>query len=169
MKQLMDRRRVYAILQGVGINVPRHVVLNEEDRCLPDALRECDDWIEVKGVRFNKPIVEKPVDAENHNIYIYYPLSAGGGSKRLFRKVGSKSSEFYPDVNEVRKQGSYIYEEFIETQGVDVKVYTVGPNYGHAEARKSPVIDGKVIRYPSVPPSIGVHSLKHLSLFQINN
>ena len=58
--------------------------------------------------------------------------------------MGNKSSEFFEHVNEVRRQGSYIYEEFIETQGVDVKVYTVGPHYGHAEARKSPVVDGKV-------------------------
>lgn len=85
-------------------------------------------------------------------------MSAGGGSKRLFRKIKDRSSEFYPDENDVRRQGSYIYEEFLNTQGTDVKVYTVGANYGHAEARKSPVVDGKVhrsdagleVRYPVI-------------------
>lgn len=64
----------------------------------------------MNGVHINKPLVEKPVDAEDHNIYIYYPMSAGGGSKRLFRKIEDRSSEFYPAENELRKEGSYIYE-----------------------------------------------------------
>merc|ERR1740136_179468 len=69
-------------------------------------------------------------------------------AKKLFRKICDRSSEFYPDINEVRRDGSFIYEEFVETQGTDVKMYTVGPDYGHAEARKSPAVDGKVERAP---------------------
>lgn len=61
-------------------------------------------------MRFNKPFVEKPVSGEDHNICIYYPRNAGGGSQRLFRKVGDRSSQFYPDVHTVRRNGSYIYE-----------------------------------------------------------
>ncbi|XP_049578864.1 inositol hexakisphosphate and diphosphoinositol-pentakisphosphate kinase 2 isoform X5 [Syngnathus scovelli] len=153
---IQDRREVYRILQEEGIELPRYGVLDRK----PDNPEECnlveaEDHVEVNGEIFPKPFVEKPVCAEDHNVYIYYPTSAGGGSQRLFRKIGSRSSVYSPETS-VRKTGSYIYEEFMPTDGTDVKVYTVGPDYAHAEARKSPALDGKVerdsegkeIRYP---------------------
>lgn len=167
---------MYSILESVGIEIPRYAVLDRES---PDPKRkenpprpsplikmfdfpehelvESEDHVEVNGTVFNKPFVEKPVSAEDHNIYIYYPTSAGGGSQRLFRKIGSRSSVYSPE-SRVRKTGSFIYEDFMPTDGTDVKVYTVGPDYAHAEARKSPALDGKVerdsqgkeIRYPVI-------------------
>jgi len=141
---LFDRRAIYAKLEGVGVPVPKHVVL-EPGSAVVD---EQEDYIEVDGARLQKPIVEKPISGEDHDIRIYYPRSAGGGSKRLFRKVGDKASQFYPDEHESRATSgeAYIYEELLQTEGTDVKVYAVGPEYAHAEARKSPVVDGKVIR-----------------------
>ncbi|XP_030209998.1 inositol hexakisphosphate and diphosphoinositol-pentakisphosphate kinase 2 isoform X18 [Gadus morhua] len=155
---IQDRREVYRILKDEGIQLPRFAVLNR-DPARPEEcnLVEGEDHVEVNGEVFQKPFVEKPVSAEDHNVYIYYPTSAGGGSQRLFRKIGSRSSVYSPESN-VRKTGSYIYEEFMPTDGTDVKVYTVGPDYAHAEARKSPALDGKVerdsegkeVRYPVI-------------------
>ncbi|NWI54353.1 VIP2 kinase, partial [Calyptomena viridis] len=120
---IQDRREVYGILKAEGILLPRYAVLNRD----PNNPQECnliegEDHVEVNGEIFQKPFVEKPVSAEDHNVYIYYPTSAGGGSQRLFRKVRVWSSCF------------------------SIQVYTVGPDYAHAEARNSPALDGKVER-----------------------
>ena len=98
--------------------------------------------------------IEKPANGDDHNIYIYYPHC--GGQKRLFRKTKNLSSLYYPNNNKIRRDKSYIYEEFLQSDGFDIKVYTVGEDYFHAEERKSPTLDGvvqrtvegKEVRYP---------------------
>ncbi|CAG2231618.1 PPIP5K [Mytilus edulis] len=179
---LLDRREVYKTLIKHGIPHPRYSVLNRDKGPLSTSCKflklqsrysvlnrdkrplstsytitDNEDAIEIENQVFHKPFVEKPVSAEDHNVYIYFPAAAGGGSQRLFRKIGSRSS-IYSNCSYLRNKGSYIYEEFMPTDGTDVKVYTVGPDYAHAEARKSPALDGKVerdksgkeIRYPVI-------------------
>jgi hypothetical protein len=157
----MDRRIVLRILDSVGIRTPQRLISNRIDQpdLPPYLVREIRertgadvspqsfpftevtqidaDTIQLGDKLLRKPFVEKPVSGEDHNIYIYYPTEQGGGVRKLFRKVGNKSSEFCPNVTEIRKEGSFIYEEFMSVDNAeDVKVYTIGEGFAHAETRK---------------------------------
>lgn len=114
---------MYSLLASAGIDTPRHAILLRDENGEPINTKfvESDDSVQIGDVVFQKPFVEKPVNAEDHNVYIYYPSHAGGGSQRLFRKVGNRSS-VYSAESSVRKEGSYIYEDFVVTDGTDVKV-----------------------------------------------
>ena len=143
-------------LEGSYDNDDNYFYLEEEynNESINDNLKEFDEYIEYKGKKINKPFVEKPANGDDHNIYIYYPHC--GGQKRLFRKTKNLSSLYYPNNNKIRRDKSYIYEEYLQSDGFDIKVYTVGEDYFHAEERKSPTLDGvvrrtsegKEVRYP---------------------
>ena len=83
-RALWNRVEVYQTCLKAGIPVPRHVVVMRDRPGEPDdVLVENDDWIVVNGERLDKPFVEKPVDADNHQVRIYYPRSSGGGCKEV--------------------------------------------------------------------------------------
>lgn len=128
--------------QTIGLKIPRHGEWKIPQKV---ELVEDGDAISVDGLILRKPFVEKPVDGEDHGLHIYYKADAGG--RRLFRKIGNKCSQYDPSLSQIRTDGSYIYEQFMDVDNAeDVKAYTVGPNYCHAETRKSPVVDGFVRR-----------------------
>lgn len=160
---LLDRRIVHRILKSLNIPTPEHLIVNRQTTKLSDDLKkflhannldcdlsisshikEEDNYIEVNDQRLYKPFIEKPADAENHNIYIYY---ADGSVRRLFRKRNNISSEIDHTIKGIRKNGNYIYEQFYEPDNSkDIKVYAIGKNIAYAEARKAPSVDGIVER-----------------------
>jgi inositol-hexakisphosphate/diphosphoinositol-pentakisphosphate 1-kinase len=178
---LWDRRICLRLLDKIGVATPQRVEVTRDGGpkiLTPDVVKhikdisgiyleptdpanyppphkvellEDGDVLSVDGQLLRKPFVEKPTSGEDHNIIIYFPNAAGGGARKLFRKIGNKSSEFVEDLVEPRAMTqpgeSFIYEKFMRVDNAeDVKAYTVGPQYCHAETRKSPVVDGIVRR-----------------------
>ncbi|KAI5135221.1 inositol-hexakisphosphate/diphosphoinositol-pentakisphosphate 1-kinase [Nematocida ausubeli] len=129
--------------------------ISRESLFKPSKTRVCSgDTLQIGNEAIDKPYVEKPAYSEDHNINIYYSQNCKErrqGICRLFRKIGSKSSNYDKNSGKIsyREDGSFIYEKFIEVKGyLDIKTYVLGKTV-YAETRKSPVKDGIVIRTES--------------------
>ena len=88
---LLDRRHVYNTLLAHGLPVPRHVLVARDStgttastasapgrppppeawaptaRC-DEEVEETEEFLRVGSTKIGKPFVEKPVDAEDHNM-----------------------------------------------------------------------------------------------------
>ncbi|KAJ5068707.1 inositol hexakisphosphate and diphosphoinositol-pentakisphosphate kinase [Anaeramoeba ignava] len=137
---LFDRMSIYSRLTKIGVKTPKYLVINTKDS---KELIEKENYIEYKDKRIYKPFVEKPVSSEDHNIWIYHSKEQGGGSTKLFRKsersANCERSSERSKNSQIRKNGTYLYEEFINPENLfDIKVYAVGENYAYAEKRRVP-------------------------------
>lgn len=143
---LRDRLATRAVLAAHGVPLAKGVCFDPDAgdvrTIVADELRVYDAMGRLRGA-LRKPFVEKPTDADDHDVYIYY---ARGGARRLHRKVGNRSSQYLPQVTRPRMGGAFLYEQFhAPAMCADVKVYAAG-DYFYAEARKAPHIDGFVER-----------------------
>jgi inositol hexakisphosphate/diphosphoinositol-pentakisphosphate kinase len=59
---------------------------------------EYEDYLLIDGVKLKKPFVEKPANAEDHEIKVYYSSlnPCGSGYNILFRKTNNFSGRFIP-------------------------------------------------------------------------
>lgn len=134
LKRMQDRSWVHRKLQEHQVPTPAFVECVRSNILKP-VLEEHMDYIVVNGTRINKPFVEKPADRRDREIYVYFPQEQGGGRCLLStRESGDVEycSRFDP-VGCVRREGSFIYQEYLQSEGFTVQTICVGGSaFGNA-------------------------------------
>merc|ERR1719356_683227 len=131
---MQDRDWLLQKVREQGGPTPDYVTCMREGGHSP-MLEEHEDWVVIDGKRISKPFVEKPVDRRNRDIYVYYPKRAGGG-RALVATRESGDVQYVCDfeqVSQVRREGSFIYQEYFQNEGFVVQAVCVGGYaYGNA-------------------------------------
>jgi len=115
-----DRRIFYDVLQAhrapdVVRKLPVRAYANRDgDATSIVVVRR--EHIEVDGRIILKPCMERPSDSSNSDFRIYYPGSSGGGCKIL------QTGQFRADINDVRTDASYLYEELVDDADAAEKI-----------------------------------------------
>ena len=120
-KLLTDRVHMYATLKQAGIPCPSHMVI-DHTTAQPGDLQQDDDRIIFRGRTLSRPFVEKPQDGDDHDVWIYHSTKQGGGCTKLHRKKNDQSSVRDFEQKRIREKGIFIYEPFLDTRGLDIKV-----------------------------------------------
>lgn len=132
--QMQDRRWLLRKLKEYGLPVPTYTECSR-DGGHQAVLEEHEDYIVVDGNRMNKPFVEKPVDRRDREIYVYFPKNAGGG-RALLSTRESGDIEYvcrFDPQHRVRREGSFVYQEYLQSEGFVVQLVCVGGlSYGNA-------------------------------------
>lgn len=145
-----SRPKIYALLKMYNLPVVKHVYSDSKSETIteesPPQIEEFDDWIQIGKQVLRKPFIEKPVDSRDHRHYIYFSTKTGGGCKLLFKKDGVFHSKYKKKLNDIRRNGHFIYEKYLPHDGFDIHVKTIGVEYFHAQATKSPTMRGSELQ-----------------------
>jgi hypothetical protein len=137
LSTLQSRVDVLNVLRAANVNVCESLVIDHCDAAVRDRVVETPDSIELDGRVLRKPFVEKPLDESDHNVRVYLPHDAG--ALLLFRKSRTEASLLDASCTRVRRDALYVYQTFVDTGGVDIKVYTLGARRrAYAESRVAP-------------------------------
>lgn len=131
---MQDRTWVLKKLREHSLPMPGFVDCIRAGGCEP-VLEEHRDQILVAGQCIKKPFVEKPADRRDRQIYVYFTEEAGGGRALLSsRESGDVECCWsFDPVGRVRREGSFVYQEYLQSEGFTVHVTCAGSlAYGNA-------------------------------------
>lgn len=129
---LRDRRLMMRTCVEWRIPVPQFVECSRDGACQP-VVEESEEHIKVDEATLKKPFLEKPADASDDSLFLYFPASAGGGRGRVgrmgFDSASTTDQMLDTSRSRVRRDSSYIYTQFIPSEGFDLQVLVAGSSY----------------------------------------